>query len=322
METVSNMVAEKPTETPIAPAENGDAKPKRERRPRKPKAAAEDGAETPAPKEGDADAAAVVTTPKEKVEKVDKPKKTGPPPKKEGDKVEGKPQYRKKVDTPAGAETKDEEGKDAKPQSLKKPRNNKPRVEKTTGEDGETPTGDKPDGDKPVGERKPKYKPKGEKTAGEDKTEGEDVEKKGPKEERKKKDEPKEEKNTVYRNPLDFVEKRKFKSKWEEYRHGDWRKGSGKTFVTLETEIPEAPAKTISLPDEAVFQKKQKEVEDRIKEISTSLEEKKSQFDETLNEKRSNLNTDDKGTVNSKDLGSKFAEMKILKEKRQAIYSA
>ena len=287
METVSNLVAEEPIETPIAPAENGDAKPKIERRPKKPKAPLEDGAQTPAPKDGDA---AAVTTPKEKVEKVDKPKKTGPPPpKKEGEKVEGKPVYRKKGDTPAGAETNGEEGKDAKPQSLKKPRNNKPRVEKTVGEDGETPSGDKPAGDKPVGERKPKYQPKGEKTVGEDGVEVEGVEKKPreerkpkyqpkgektvgedgvevegvekkPREERKKKEETKEEKNTVYRNPLDFVEKRKFKSKWEEYRHGDWRKGSGKTFVTIETEIPEAPAKVISLPDEAVFQKKQKEV--------------------------------------------------------------
>lgn len=42
-------------------------------------------------------------------------------------------------------------------------------------------------------------------------------------------------------SPLDFKEKKKFKSKWEEYRFGDWRKGSGKTFVTLETVIPEVP---------------------------------------------------------------------------------
>ena len=48
-------------------------------------------------------------------------------------------------------------------------------------------------------------------------------------------------KNFIYLNPMDFKEKRKFKSKWEEYRHGDWRKGSGKTFVTLETIIPEMP---------------------------------------------------------------------------------
>jgi len=39
----------------------------------------------------------------------------------------------------------------------------------------------------------------------------------------------------VYLNPMEFKEKRKFKTKWEEYRHGDWRKGSGKTFVTQDT---------------------------------------------------------------------------------------
>jgi hypothetical protein len=44
---------------------------------------------------------------------------------------------------------------------------------------------------------------------------------------------------------MEFVEKRKFKSKMEEYRHGDWRKGSGKTFVTLETVIPEKPEKLL-----------------------------------------------------------------------------
>ena len=55
---------------------------------------------------------------------------------------------------------------------------------------------------------------------------------------------------------MEYKEKRKFKSKWEEYRHGDWRKGSGKTYVTLETVIPEMPAKLLQLPDEATFRKK------------------------------------------------------------------
>jgi FlaA1/EpsC-like NDP-sugar epimerase len=49
---------------------------------------------------------------------------------------------------------------------------------------------------------------------------------------------------------MDFKEKRKFKNRWEEYRFGDWRKGSGKTFVTLETEIPEQPEKPIVAPDD------------------------------------------------------------------------
>jgi len=40
---------------------------------------------------------------------------------------------------------------------------------------------------------------------------------------------------------MEFKEKKKFKSKWEEYHYGDWKKGSGKTFVTLETLIPDMP---------------------------------------------------------------------------------
>lgn len=60
----------------------------------------------------------------------------------------------------------------------------------------------------------------------------------------------------MYQNPFEFKEKKKFKSKWEEYRWGDWRKGTGKTYVTLETVIPELPAKEITAPDEAAFHKK------------------------------------------------------------------
>lgn len=55
---------------------------------------------------------------------------------------------------------------------------------------------------------------------------------------------------------MDYKEKRKFKSKWEEYRHGDWRKGSGKTFVTIDTEIPEKPDKLIKIPEEKTFHSK------------------------------------------------------------------
>ena len=68
----------------------------------------------------------------------------------------------------------------------------------------------------------------------------------------------------MYSNPLDFKEKKKYKSKWEEYRFGEWRKGSGKTYVTLETEIPELP-QPILAPDEAQFHKKQVEIEEKIK---------------------------------------------------------
>lgn len=85
---------------------------------------------------------------------------------------------------------------------------------------------------------------------------------------------------------MDYKEKRKFKSKWEEYRHGDWRKGSGKTFVTLETEIPAPPEKLLTPPEEKAFHSKQVEVEDRIKEITSTLEEKKTSFEDILGQKQ------------------------------------
>lgn len=89
----------------------------------------------------------------------------------------------------------------------------------------------------------------------------------------------------VYSNPMDFKEKKKFKSKWEEYRFGDWRKGSGKTFVTLETIIPELPEKPIQAPDEAAFHKKQVELDDQIKALIKNLEDKKSTFQELVEAK-------------------------------------
>lgn len=67
---------------------------------------------------------------------------------------------------------------------------------------------------------------------------------------------------------MDFKEKKKFKSKWEEYSYGEWRRGSGKTWVTLETVIPTIPDNlNITAPDEAMFHKKQVEIEEKIKEI-------------------------------------------------------
>lgn len=119
---------------------------------------------------------------------------------------------------------------------------------------------------------------------------------------------------------MDFKEKRKYKSKWEEYRHGDWRKGSGKTYVTLETEIPGQPDKALQLPDEKTFHKKQVEIEEKIKEIGGSLEEKKTSFEEILDQKKSHLKAGDTGVVPTKELTSKFQRMKVLKEQRQKIY--
>lgn len=73
---------------------------------------------------------------------------------------------------------------------------------------------------------------------------------------------------------MEFKEKRKFKTKAEEFHHGDWRKPPPKTFVTLETAIPELPKTELAKPDEAAFKKKLAEFEDKLKEINKSLEEK------------------------------------------------
>jgi len=112
---------------------------------------------------------------------------------------------------------------------------------------------------KEKGEQEPKYRPKGEKTDETPEEEKADGGTKGgddSKEKHEKKKEPDAPKNLIYKNPMDYKEKRKFKSKWEEYRHGDWRKGSGKTFVTIDTEIPQKPEKLLVIPVEKTFHSK------------------------------------------------------------------
>lgn len=121
---------------------------------------------------------------------------------------------------------------------------------------------------------------------------------------------------------MEFVEKRKFKSKWEEYRHGDWRKGSGKTFVTLETVIPEQPKTLLKPPEEKAFHTKQQEIETKIKEINSGLDEKKTQFEEILSQKQAQMKAGDTGVVFSKELSQKFVQMGELKKKRQTIFNA
>jgi len=66
---------------------------------------------------------------------------------------------------------------------------------------------------------------------------------------------------------MDFKEKKTFTCKYLEYKYGDWRKGSGKTYVTLETVIPEIPENPIIAPDEATFHKKQVEIDEKIKDL-------------------------------------------------------
>ena len=115
-----------------------------------------------------------------------------------------------------------------------------------------------------------KYRKKGEKTEGAE--EGE-------------KEKPAQEKNLVYKNPMEFKETRTFKTKAEEFRSGDWRKPQGKTYVTLETVIPALPKTIFTKPDQEAFRKKISELDEKIQEINKSLEEKKEHFDETLGKK-------------------------------------
>lgn len=141
--------------------------------------------------------------------------------------------------------------------------------------------------------QEPRYRPKGQSAEGgaEDAAPKQDDDDSGaaPKEGGKgaggDKSKPEETKNLVYQNPMEFKETKKFKSKWEEYRLGDWRRGSGKTFVTLETVIPSMPDKLLTPPDEDAFHKKLKEIEEKIKSIGQDLEDKKQEFDGKLKQK-------------------------------------
>lgn len=169
---------------------------------------------------------------------------TPAPPKEERPKRERPPKKEKEpkseTTTPA---TKDEGDEGAKKQNNRKKRNNKDK-----------------DASNPDGPKEPKYRPKGDKDEENKDEETKDGDKKEDDKEKKEKKEKKKEpdapKNLVYKNPMDFKEKRKFKSKWEEYRHGDWRKGSGKTFVTIDTEIPETPKELLKPSEEKTFHSK------------------------------------------------------------------
>lgn len=121
---------------------------------------------------------------------------------------------------------------------------------------------------------------------------------------------------------MDFKETRKFKSKWEEYRYGDWRRQRSNTYVTLETVIPDMPAKPLQKPDEDAFQKKLKDIQDKIKEIGKSLDEKKSQFEETLQAKIHSQKEGEGGQVYSKEIGAKLKTVAELKKKKAAIHEA
>lgn len=76
--------------------------------------------------------------------------------------------------------------------------------------------------------------------------------------------------------------------------------------MTLETVIPAIPEKLLAQPDEAAFQRKLKEIDDKVKEITKQLEEKKSQFDEILHEKIATHKAGESGVGYSKEIGQKL----------------
>lgn len=175
-------------------------------------------------------------------------------------------QYRVKGEKQDDVEQDPNQKEQARPNTAKDGNKKKNRKPKQNDENQEETT------DAPKANGEPKYRVKGEKT-NEDQADGENAQKK---KEPKKKEE--QEKNLVYKNPFDFKEKKKFSNKWEEYRFGEWRKGSGKTFVTLETEIPELPKNKIEAPDEAAFHKRQVEIDNKIKDMYNELNELKTKF--------------------------------------------
>lgn len=81
------------------------------------------------------------------------------------------------------------------------------------------------------------------------------------------------------------------------------------------------PAKPLQKPDEEAFQKKLKDIQDRIKDIGKSLEEKKSQFDETLQAKIHSQKEGEGGQVYSKEIGAKLKIVNELRKKKAEIHS-
>jgi uncharacterized coiled-coil DUF342 family protein len=117
---------------------------------------------------------------------------------------------------------------------------------------------------------------------------------------------------------LDFKEKKTFRTKWHEYRYGDWRKGSGKVFVTLETAIPELPKVEVTAPDEAAFHKRQVEIDDKIKDIIKGLEERKVKFFELVDHKKAQRQG--RSAVMPKEMKEKFDRLGQLNKRKKKIY--
>jgi hypothetical protein len=121
----------------------------------------------------------------------------------------------------------------------------------------------------------------------------------------------------VYISPFDIVETRKFENKWEEYRYGKWRKGSGKTFVTLETVIPEVPKNKIEAPDEAAFHKRQTEIQNKIKDMFKELGDQTEKFSTIVEQKRAT--NKGQSALESGNIKTKLNRLSELNRMRQEI---
>ena len=125
----------------------------------------------------------------------------------------------------------------------------------------------------------PQYRKKGEPAPKEESTRED-----GAKAEKPKAEKPKE-KNLVYNNPMEFKESRKFKNKQDEFFKGDWRLPQPSTYVTLDTVIPKLP-KEVAQPDEAAFHKRTVELEDKIQALKKGQDDKQSQVQDLIDQKR------------------------------------
>lgn len=96
----------------------------------------------------------------------------------------------------------------------------------------------------------------------------------------------------VYNNPMEFVEKKTFRKKKDEYYNGDWKKLRQKIFVTLETVIPEMPETEVVAPDETAFLKKMAEISEKIKEMGGVISDKHNQFGELVEQKQDHRKKD------------------------------
>ena len=223
---------------------------------------------------GQADAAGETTQEKKPRQRKERKPKADAAEGGEAETAGGKPASKYRV---KGEKTEEEKGDD---------RNGNASTQKDTNEGKKGKRNNKSkEGGKADGPAEPRYRVKGEKS---DEPEGSPRKNKqgGDKERGKANEEPERKKNLVYRNPMDFKEKKKFKSKWEEYHYGEWKRGSGKTYVTLETVIPEVPAKPIAPPDEANYRKRKQDIDDAISAINKGLEDKKTQFEDVLGQKQ------------------------------------